>query len=514
MDLRRIFSSWTAGLGLTSTTRDAQDDDQYDVYPVHMLDDTEGTRNYMVGQTLVFNDVLDAERLHDSLSRLLEIGDWRKFGGRIRFKDGGRLEIHSPKYYNAERPAVFFTHDVSSFEISIKDHDLARELPKPTQEPSIQRGADDFRSFAARTDIPTNIEDMVQRSLPLLSLHITSFNDATLVGLAWPHILMDAVGIKALLTSWSRVLCGEDEMVPAVLGAHNDVLYDMTDETDHNFEVRQESFFVKNSLNGLGLIIFIIRHLWTVIWYHGFEKRTIYLPKSKILQIQESTRLEAAEAAKIKAQESCFISEADILMAWAAEKVIMAEAQSKPVTIMAAVNVRFRLSSVTEKITVNHGGVYLQNMVLACFACLPTALRPVSCGAIALECRRLFTQQTTEEEMLKLLRVLRKMRDAGKEAKMPLCGQSDALLILWNDLSKIDLLSAANFSAAVLTQNKSIRTGSNAPGTMEYHHLQRLKPNYWVANTFTVLGKDHHGGCWIMGLLSPKVWERFHRDFQ
>jgi hypothetical protein len=33
-----------------------------------------------------FNDVLDAEKLHDALSELLEIGDWRKLGGRLRFK--------------------------------------------------------------------------------------------------------------------------------------------------------------------------------------------------------------------------------------------------------------------------------------------------------------------------------------------------------------------------------------------------------------------------------------------
>jgi hypothetical protein len=33
-----------------------------------------------------FNDVLDAEKLADALSRLLEIGDCNKLGGRLRFK--------------------------------------------------------------------------------------------------------------------------------------------------------------------------------------------------------------------------------------------------------------------------------------------------------------------------------------------------------------------------------------------------------------------------------------------
>lgn len=55
-----------------------------DIFPVHMLDDTKTLRGIVVTWTLRFNDVLDADKLHDSLSRLLEIGDWRKVGGRLR----------------------------------------------------------------------------------------------------------------------------------------------------------------------------------------------------------------------------------------------------------------------------------------------------------------------------------------------------------------------------------------------------------------------------------------------
>ena len=57
-----------------------------DIYPVHMLDDTKTLRGIVVTWTLRFNDVLDANKLHTSLSRLLEIGDWRKVGGRLRLK--------------------------------------------------------------------------------------------------------------------------------------------------------------------------------------------------------------------------------------------------------------------------------------------------------------------------------------------------------------------------------------------------------------------------------------------
>lgn len=57
-----------------------------DVYPVHTLDDTKTFRSILITWTICFNDALDAERLRSSLSRLLELGDWRKIGGRLRLK--------------------------------------------------------------------------------------------------------------------------------------------------------------------------------------------------------------------------------------------------------------------------------------------------------------------------------------------------------------------------------------------------------------------------------------------
>lgn len=54
-----------------------------EVYPVHTLD---GMKDYeaFVGTVMLFNDVLDSNLLSTTLSRLLEIGDWKKLGGRLR----------------------------------------------------------------------------------------------------------------------------------------------------------------------------------------------------------------------------------------------------------------------------------------------------------------------------------------------------------------------------------------------------------------------------------------------
>ena len=62
-------------------TEQVSDDD---VFPLHLLDDTPTLRGIVCAWTLRFDDVLDPGRLQESLSKLLNIGDWRKLGGRLR----------------------------------------------------------------------------------------------------------------------------------------------------------------------------------------------------------------------------------------------------------------------------------------------------------------------------------------------------------------------------------------------------------------------------------------------
>ena len=54
-----------------------------EVYPVHALDAPKVNHN-VLGWVFRFDDALDADKLKESLCRLLETGDWRKLGGRIR----------------------------------------------------------------------------------------------------------------------------------------------------------------------------------------------------------------------------------------------------------------------------------------------------------------------------------------------------------------------------------------------------------------------------------------------
>lgn len=56
-----------------------------DIYPLHTLDNIKENYSY-VNWFMRFNDALDANMLNGALSRLFEIGDWKKLGGRLRRK--------------------------------------------------------------------------------------------------------------------------------------------------------------------------------------------------------------------------------------------------------------------------------------------------------------------------------------------------------------------------------------------------------------------------------------------
>lgn len=54
------------------------------VFPIHFIDQAGLIRASIISYTFRYNDVLDPEKLHNSLIKLLGMNDWRKLGGRLR----------------------------------------------------------------------------------------------------------------------------------------------------------------------------------------------------------------------------------------------------------------------------------------------------------------------------------------------------------------------------------------------------------------------------------------------
>ncbi|KAJ4982702.1 BCL5p [Stagonosporopsis vannaccii] len=471
-----------------------------DVYPVHMLDDTKTLRNIVVTWTLCFNDNLDADRLYVSLSNLLEVGDWRKVGGRLRLQDNGDLEIHVPRQFTAERPAVSFEHQ--SLAMDINEHPVGRMLPKSTNGPSIHPGPHEFRTFAVRKGAPETLEDYIYTDAPQLSLFVTTFKNATLVTLSWPHTLMDVMGQQALLHSWSLMLAGREAEVPPVLGARDDAIRAAADAP---VETREDYSLLNKRLTGWAMAKFGMRFASDLVLNRSVETQTLFLPKGALDKLQRQA--EADLATQKDDVTSPFISQGDVLTAWAIRAIAASLPQPRPVAALHALNARFRISCLKQST-----GVYIQNMAVAAFALLSSDVATGPLGAIALENRRHLTEQSTEPQVLAYLRELCKDQKPATDPASTLYCDSDALLIPFTNWTRAQFFKTLDFSPAVVCAGETGPSRSNPPGTMIFHHAQSMRPNLTARNVIVVLGKDHNEDYWLTGTLLPSTWAKIKED--
>ena len=73
-----------------------------EILPLHEFDGRMQVRSIIMGWTMRFDDVLDADKLNTTLCRLLEIGAWRKLGGRLRERVSRKSDWQGPRVYKTQ----------------------------------------------------------------------------------------------------------------------------------------------------------------------------------------------------------------------------------------------------------------------------------------------------------------------------------------------------------------------------------------------------------------------------
>ncbi|KAI4701832.1 hypothetical protein J4E89_010523 [Alternaria sp. Ai002NY15] len=473
-----------------------------DVLPVHTLDDTKTFRSIIITWTLCFNDVLDADRLRSSLAKLLENGDWRKLGGRLRLNNKGALEIHVPRQFTSERPAFSYSH--VTINTPIEEHDLAKKLPKANRAVLICPGPTEFNDLAASADAPMTFEDLIAGDTPQISVHITSFTNATLVGLSWPHTLMDVIGNQNLLCAWSMVLAGKETEVPPVLGAREDMLRALTDNTTQPAE---EYILKAKQLKGLSMVKFGARFAWDMLTGPAPKSQTIYLPKDVVAKLRVATEqdLPVQENDDGIVEKPPFISDGDVLTAWTLRCIASSLPSPRPLTALHAMNARFRLPEL-----INAKGMYMQNMLVPGFTFLSPDMATGPLGPIALHNRQRLLEQATEGQVLASLR---EQRISGDPSTL-LYSDADAMLVPFTDWSKAKFFSTVDFGPAVVRAGDESEGRSNPPGMPAFHHCSSRKPNPAARLLVHILGRDHAGGYWLSLIMSPKAWENVEESLR
>ncbi|KAF4333136.1 chloramphenicol acetyltransferase-like domain protein [Fusarium beomiforme] len=467
-----------------------------------MIDNVSVLKFLVMAWTMRFNDVLDANRLYKSLSELLTIGDWKKLSGRLRVGKNttGTLEVHVPSAFTDERPPVSFSHQ--HYDISIEEHKVAKLVPRATTRPSTFAGASGARNFGLHPGTPTSLKDYTSRDVPMLGLQVISFQDATLVTITWPHVLFDAVGFSHLIEAWSSVLAGQKERVPAIIGAKEDVLYNLGEITDAGPQcVASEA----RMLSGLAFILFVIRMLWIILTQPTVESRIICLPKIVVEKLHQRA-LEDIKDDKSGVDDP-WVSPSDAILVWLSRTVVDTSKTVRPISMTTPIDTRTRLSQLQ-----NTDGVYIQNMILGSFVTIhPDALRgPL--GKQALVIRQGLIHQLEESNLIGILQLFRNRLDSDK-TRAPIFAAPGSELLVTNNRLKVDIFNTADFGPAVIQARKD-QGGRSTPGKPVHHYASSLNPGITMRNFVNVHTRDLEGNYWLSGFFTPRQWSRIEKGFE
>lgn len=332
----------------------------------------------------------------------------------------------------------------------------------------------------------------------------------TVVSIAWPHYLMDAVGLQALVQNWSLIVNGKVEHVVPLLGTHVDPI---TEAVDAETEPKEELLVEKLSLGPIAALMVGLRLIWDLLWAPKLEERLLALSPETMDRLCQRARQDVAKGE----DQNAFVSEGDVLVGWAAQMLSRGQTKPRPVTVVDIVNARFRLSALQSKTA----GCYVHNMLQFGYVCLPASCGREPLGQAALSHRRQLAAQITEKQMLGYFR-MQQAQIAAKGKMRTMFGAAGSTLMAVNNLSKIDMFYAVDFSGAVIrrgataivTAGSSDTSRQSPPGTIVFYEPVPLHKQPPLVNFLRLIGRDREGTFLLEGVFRPDTWAEIVADLE
>lgn len=203
-----------------------------------------------------------------------------------------------------------------------------------------------------------------------------------------------------------------------------------------------------------------------------------------------------------------WVTENDILTAWAAKCLAESESSSRPITILNFLNLRFRVP-----ILARSTGVFLQNIVVGTLTFLSPQKARAPLAEVALENRAHIAEQGTEVQGRLVMDMVMKEIEQDRAPSM-VFGPSNAVHLIVNNLLKVGIMTSVKFGPAVVQQGESSETRRNPLGTMFTYYHAYLDHMYDAFNCFIMFGKDQSDDYWIGGALLPRAWKIVERELQ
>ncbi|KIL93918.1 hypothetical protein FAVG1_02480 [Fusarium avenaceum] len=467
-----------------------------DVIPVHLFDDSAAARGIVLVWTFRFEDILNPQKLCDALSELFGMDGWRRLGGRFRMKPDGGLEIHIPKKFTEERPAVLFTQENHDFLMS--EHPLASKLPEPNGKISTYPGPKELCSLGLGSKTPRNMDGYVNSDAPQFCLHVHTFTDGTLVSITHSHVSTDLMGLASIFEAWSLILAGKSQNVVPMAGYRQDVFDDMLKSAPEEHHVFADRILDRGKFDEWST-----HSLSASQQCSDIQSRTLCIPRHALDKMMQEAR---SHLTREETQNTMpFISEGDVFTAIACQALAKYQgegSQDELLTIM-AVDPRSRVKSVFSPDV-----AYVQNSPTNIFYfCRANEVVDMPTGKLALLVREAIQTQTTEEQ-LKITTAL--SVDSMKAMKMPVIfGGVDMTAQFMSNWTKGNLAEKLDFSSAI-EREAAAETRKGKRGHPVYYQASDPSHNTVsvISSVFVVVGKDYEGNTWFSNSLPAEMWSQ------
>ncbi|WQF75126.1 Putative chloramphenicol acetyltransferase-like domain superfamily [Colletotrichum destructivum] len=453
------------------------------VVPVGFFDDTIIFRTFVLYTLFVFDDVLDAAKLRGSLESVVSRPGWHKLGARLRRNDRGELEHHIPQEFSPDRPAIGYDH-VDLSEVAIEDHPSASRIPHPPSDgkPAVVGDPNDLHDLIHGPRIPKGLDDYLYEDQPELGLRTVSFKNSTVIVLHWIHLAIDAVGMREGMKRYQKPLAAEQYALEDVGKAP-----------------KETHVLADRLLSMPGLISWVVRNAYGLAFCKK-EHRMVCIPAAYLKKLREKALVElaaAAEAASEGRKETPFVSDGDVIVAWAARLAIsnLAKDSERLVAIQQAYQWRPILKDL-----IPPERPFLSNCVGFLVTLIPAKdllQRPLS--YVASQVRRSVQEQGSREQVEAYAELIR--RDPGNRAP-PFLGARSMQLIGFSNWQQGNVYGLDLSSAAVSPRD--------APLMPSY--VQNVQGPYNFTDGIIIVGNDAGGNYWMSGYRVQGLWELMERE--
>ena len=384
--------------------------------------------------------------------------------------------------------------------MKIGEHPIGSNIPQATSRPLVVGDVAALKPLTRSPDTPTTINDFLYSDRPQLSVKITSFEDATLVALTWPHTFLDAMGRVALFKNWIAVLEGREEDVQPLHGYDTDPLATL------GGKATEPSVLDGWQIQGFSFFIFVLHYLYELFWYPKEESRVVCLP-AQFIQGLKQKALEDLTKKDQEGNSKPFLSDGDVICAWWSCRVmeVLRPAPSRTVAIMNSFGLRSTLSK--DLLPASHAYVSNASIGIYAFTSVGDILtKPLS--FIASKVRESIAQQGTREQVEAFTALAR--NSIAKTGKGPVFGDSRAIYVVMSNWSAAKFFEI-NLSAAIIKEGLSRENRDNDLGKPSYVHGDGIFTGYSSRCAFPIMGKDAAGNYWLSGTLRKGLWSEIER---